>query len=167
MGTFHRLLLLLFYYYFILIKQYFLSPYPKPTPYRTLKVCIVTLSDKHHLLFLIIYSLMGTAGRSLQCQTFQVLLSLWGPNVALTSTHSHKHTLINIYADIYYFSTHKSHSDSNITAILYIQCYCSFVNILMFCFNLNVKLSNFVMFVICIYSFHFFFFFGFSYYFST
>ncbi len=102
-----------FYYFYSIIILYWSNN--KPTPYRTLKVCIVTLSDKHNLLFLIIFSLMGTAGQSLQCQTFQVLLSLWGPNVALTSTHSHKHILINIYADIYYFSTHKSHSDSNIT----------------------------------------------------
>ncbi len=38
---------------FILTKRYLLSPNPKPTPYRK-PVCNVTLSVKHHLLFLII-----------------------------------------------------------------------------------------------------------------
>ncbi len=44
-GTFHRLLLLLYW-----PNDIFLSPNPKPTPYRK-PVCIVTPSGKHHLLF--------------------------------------------------------------------------------------------------------------------
>ncbi len=39
---------------FILTKLYFLSPNPKPTPYRK-PVWILILLDKHHLLFLIIF----------------------------------------------------------------------------------------------------------------
>ncbi len=54
-GTFHRLLLLLYWPNDIF--------YPLTQP-----VCTATLSDTHHLLFFIIFSLVGTSGRSPQCQ---------------------------------------------------------------------------------------------------
>ncbi len=85
------------FYYFILTKWYFLSPNPTLTPYRK-PVFIVTLSDKHHLLFFIYFSW------SPQCQKFQVLLKfIWSPQCSInkyththarTHTHTHTHTFV-------------------------------------------------------------------------
>ncbi len=71
------------FYYFYTDQTIFSISWPNPnlksTPYRK-HVCIIKLTDKHHLLFLIMFfSLGGTAGFS----GFTILVGTFGPhNVA-------------------------------------------------------------------------------------
>ncbi len=90
-GTFHRLLLLLYWpndIFYPLTP----NPNPKPTPYRK-PVCIVTLSDKHHVLFFFfMFSLVGTADRTPQCQKKIVSKSNQMSPQCSINKYTHTHT---------------------------------------------------------------------------
>ncbi len=76
-------------YCFYTDQTIFLSPNPKPTHYRK-PVCIVTLSDKHHLLFFIFFSPRGDSRpvpTMSKISGFSILVGTFGPhNVANTHT---------------------------------------------------------------------------------
>ncbi len=89
----------IFYNTFYTDQTIFLSPNPKPTPYRK-HVCIVTLSDKHHLLFLIYISFPSWGPQAGPHNVKNVRLyypcgDIWSPHCSInkyTHTHTHTHT---------------------------------------------------------------------------
>ncbi len=74
-------------------KRYFLSPNPKPTPYRK-PVCILTLSDKHYLLFWIIFCPRGDHRPLPTMSKISgfILVGTIGHTHTVTHTRSHTHT---------------------------------------------------------------------------
>ncbi len=87
----------IFYNTFYTDQTIFLSPNPKPTPYRK-HVCIVTLSDKHHLLFLIYISFPSWGPQAGPHNVKNVRLyypcgDIWSPHCSINKyTHTHTHT---------------------------------------------------------------------------
>ncbi len=89
---------------FILTKLNFLSPNPKPTPYKK-TVCIVTLSDKHHLLFFryffrpVIFSTGRSPQMSKNVRFYYACGDIWSSQCSINkNTHTYMHIqCINIY----------------------------------------------------------------------